>query len=502
MWTDTLFTTISRLSYYSSTQNKSTSLATFTAAGVVRRGLQAAGFNIEKAPGFGRKREMLKGFFANTKVICAPKDKPAYPTRVKANPSWHLVPLTSQKPKHIVIIGAGLAGSHTAFVLAQKGIKVTILERHKVGSGASGNPQGILYSKLSHEQGVYTAFNINAYLFACRFYRQNGFYDSYNNHSPIGDNCGVLQLAQKPEQEKQYKAIAQQYQQSPELVYWLDAKQASQKAGVTLLYGGLWFPQAGWFSPPKLCQALIQHPNIKVIEQTTVQRLQQLTDNKWELLDDENNTTITSDAVIIACAYSAKHFEQCATLPTKAIRGQISLAEESEASKHLKAVLCGTGYIAPALKGQHCIGATFNLKSKSKQLQEEDHRQNLLNASIISSSFSDLTTNNLENGRVSFRCTTPDYLPLVGPVANEPKMLEQFAQYRTNSKAVIDHTGDYWPNLYLNIGHGSKGLNYTPLCAEMLTCMITGEPLPLPRDQAIHLHSARFLMRDLARNRL
>ncbi|HFB2048574.1 MAG: tRNA (5-methylaminomethyl-2-thiouridine)(34)-methyltransferase MnmD [Hyphomicrobiaceae bacterium] len=35
--------------------------ATFTAAGWVRRNLKAAGFKVEKIPGFGRKRECLRG---------------------------------------------------------------------------------------------------------------------------------------------------------------------------------------------------------------------------------------------------------------------------------------------------------------------------------------------------------------------------------------------------------------------------------------------------------
>lgn len=35
--------------------------ATYTAAGAVKRGLEAAGFNIEKTKGFGRKRDMLIG---------------------------------------------------------------------------------------------------------------------------------------------------------------------------------------------------------------------------------------------------------------------------------------------------------------------------------------------------------------------------------------------------------------------------------------------------------
>lgn len=39
-------------------------LATYTAAGVVRRGLEAAGFTVAKVPGFGRKRHMTLGHLA------------------------------------------------------------------------------------------------------------------------------------------------------------------------------------------------------------------------------------------------------------------------------------------------------------------------------------------------------------------------------------------------------------------------------------------------------
>lgn len=39
-------------------------IATYTAAGFVRRGLMNAGFEIERAPGFGRKRHMTRGWKA------------------------------------------------------------------------------------------------------------------------------------------------------------------------------------------------------------------------------------------------------------------------------------------------------------------------------------------------------------------------------------------------------------------------------------------------------
>lgn len=58
MWTTNLFYHIARLTKLNGT------IATFTAAGFVRRGLVDAGFNMKKFKGFGRKREMVAGVLA------------------------------------------------------------------------------------------------------------------------------------------------------------------------------------------------------------------------------------------------------------------------------------------------------------------------------------------------------------------------------------------------------------------------------------------------------
>jgi len=57
MWSASVFQKAASLS------NHQARFATFASAGFVRRGLLAAGFQVEKARGFGRKREMLKGIF-------------------------------------------------------------------------------------------------------------------------------------------------------------------------------------------------------------------------------------------------------------------------------------------------------------------------------------------------------------------------------------------------------------------------------------------------------
>lgn len=55
MWSEEVF-------YRAATKSDlGSSFATFASAGFVRRNLEAAGFDVEKSPGFGHKREMMRG---------------------------------------------------------------------------------------------------------------------------------------------------------------------------------------------------------------------------------------------------------------------------------------------------------------------------------------------------------------------------------------------------------------------------------------------------------
>ncbi len=57
MWTDAVFEGMARLS------RKGTTLATFTVAGFVRRGLESQGFEVRKIKGYGTKKHVLVGVF-------------------------------------------------------------------------------------------------------------------------------------------------------------------------------------------------------------------------------------------------------------------------------------------------------------------------------------------------------------------------------------------------------------------------------------------------------
>jgi tRNA 5-methylaminomethyl-2-thiouridine biosynthesis bifunctional protein len=480
LWTPELFNLMARLS------QAGTTFATFTAAGSVKRGLESAGYSVKKVPGYGTKRDMLCGNWITREAQTEAR---------RPDPSWHLIEPLGTPPTEVTVIGAGLAGCHTAWALAQKGVRVTLIEQFAPGAGASGNPMGVLYSRLSHRAGTLTDFNLSAYLYACRFYQITGLFHQY------GDPCGLMQLPEQSEHHSQLQQIAAVFDRSPELLRWLTPEQASELAGIPITGGALWFPQAGWLNPPQLCQALTRHPNIRLITNTQVARLNYI-NTDWHLSDATGDSIHTSPAVVIACAYSAKHFEQSAHLPLKKIRGQISLATATPESQRLKTVLCGDGYIAPAQSGHHWTGASFVLKTEDVELSWDEHHQNLKNAGDLSPALSSLKIDRLDQGRVSFRCTTPDYLPLVGPLTHGDAMLNRFAPLRQNAKTPIDQPGIFHPGLFINLGHGSRGLTYTPLCAEYLASLIAAQPLPLPREPILALHPARFLIRDLGRNKV
>ena len=107
----------------------------------------------------------------------------------------------------------------------------------------------------------------------------------------------------------------------------------------------------------------------------------------------------------------------------------------------------------------------------------------------------------LLDGRVSYRCSLPDYLPCVGPAPAIEPMLIRFERMRKNARAGFTESGAYLPGLFVNLGHGARGLAYTPLCAELLAAQINNEPWPIARELGNALNPARFLIRDLMRNK-
>ena len=490
MWSERLFEAVADLS------GKGTTIATFTAASIVQRGLKAAGFEIEKPPGFGCKREMVRAYMHTTPVIEQSTEllQPASYNAVIAAP-WYLNTNSRSTSQHAVIIGGGIAGCTAAHSLAIRGWQVTLIERHEsLANEASGNPQGIIYPKFSKQDSPLSRYGLHCLSYASQFYKpfwQQGGY---------GEQCGVLLLPETDKQVAEFPLIAKRFAASPELVQLTDQARLAEISGLSIESQlGLHCPELGWVIPPRICNALVDHPNISVITAEVQHLLRNKQNNHWLLLDNNGKQIAAAGTAILASSHQVAQFEQTCHLPLKRIRGQITqVATDNPA---LKTVLCGTGYIVPAHNGSYTLGATYNLKDDCREVRDSDHQTNLEKLTATDRAIKDILPEETESlkGRVGFRCTTPDYLPIVGPAPKLEAMQERFALLKKNARAHIPLPGDYYQGLYISCGYGSRGLSYAPLAAELLAAQICGEVVPVELDLITALNPARFLIRDLKR---
>lgn len=486
MWQPQLFDAMARLSH------PGTSFATFTAAGIVKRGLRERGFIVNKVKGFGRKRDMLAGHFD---AIPSPSDAlaPAPEGLPTDDLPWHQ-PAARRPLKTAIVIGAGLAGCSSARALAERGLHVTLIERAgNIAAAASGNPQGVLYTKLSPEPGALNLFTLSSFLYALHHYRNAG-----TGLAPHGEFCGVLQLANNRKEQLLFERLQAQLGDQN----WIDfvsPQQASAISGISLDRPGIFYPQAGWLSPPAVCRERCDHPAIDLINHCQAMQLHD-DGQRWQAVDASGTTIASADVVVIANSHDAGQFEQSCYLPLRKIRGQLSYFRTEDIRQTPQCVVCHEGYFAPPVDGQFCIGASFDLKSDDTALRDDDHQFNIATLERLSPELLAPGSQAI-GGRAALRCASPDYLPIVGALPDVAAFDRDYGALRKDAKRAIATPGHYQRNLYVNVAHGSRGLTSTPIAAELLAAYICQESRPLPRHLCESLSPARFIIRDLMRNR-
>jgi tRNA 5-methylaminomethyl-2-thiouridine biosynthesis bifunctional protein len=183
------------------------------------------------------------------------------------------------------------------------------------------------------------------------------------------------------------------------------------------------------------------------------------------------------------------------------IRGQITQLPVAPAKTLNRTVICHEGYLSPAKNGQLCFGATYDLTSTTNHISQEDHEKNWQQLQHHLPALAEQLNFDTErlSGRSAFRCTSNDYLPVIGPAPNAEQFCQDYQLLSTNRKAYIPRRGCFQPGLYLNIGHGSRGLTSTPLAATLITAMLEGQNLPVAREMLKALSPARFLVKQLIR---
>ncbi|WP_426448195.1 bifunctional tRNA (5-methylaminomethyl-2-thiouridine)(34)-methyltransferase MnmD/FAD-dependent 5-carboxymethylaminomethyl-2-thiouridine(34) oxidoreductase MnmC [Siccibacter colletis] len=476
MWTPGLFAALARLARPDAT------LATFTSAGFVRRGLQDAGFDMQKRKGFGRKREMLVG-----------RKQPASPAALRT--PWYA--RGPAQGREVALIGGGVASAMLALALLRRGFQLTLwCEDDAPAQGASGNRQGALYPLLSQHDPALAAFFPAAFTFARRLY----------DALPLDfdhDWCGVTQLGWD---EKSQHKIAQMLSLGlPEAIaHAVSASEVHEACGVATGCGGISYPLGGWLCPAQLtvaALALASEQGMKVHYGRKVTALQRAAD-QWRL-QFADGSQATHQVVVLANGHQIGDFAQTRELPVYAVGGQVSHIPTAPGLSALRQVLCYDGYLTPAnpVSQQHCIGASYHRGQREMTYSEADqqhNRQRLIDC-LPDAAWPQEVDISGSDARCGVRCATRDHLPMLGGVPDYDATLSVYA----NLCGQPDDAplAPVYPDLFMLGALGSRGLCSAPLAAETLAAQMSDEPLPLDAATLAALNPNRLWVRKLLKGR-
>lgn len=496
MWQPSLYKEMARLSHLETT------FATYTAAGDVRRGLMEAGFEVVKDTGFGQKREMCFGSLIHQRTY-----SPKWPWFSPVSPLK-----TAIEQTEICVVGVGLAGAAVAYQLAKMGARVRVLDAQPEpdwgqpshnAAMASGNLAGAVHPLVTADWNLRSQFYLKGLETTLKWLKP--WLDENEIH---GNLEGLMQLAVDQTQLERLQDAFMRVNLPEDFAIWCNAKDVSALLEVETDFPGVLFPEGGWIDPASVVQKCLSHPNITVDWQQTVTDLNLIESASqppaWQILTEINQ--LQAGAVVLCTGALNASLNERFGLPIRPVKGQVSHFSEQDALELPSLPVTHKGYTSPCVPrrdvvtGQTIVGvtgATFEAPDLNFGLSMDAHQQNLtqLSEAITTEMPEASSTFHLEQGKVGFRPTTPDHVPIIGAVAD--KDWTQDAYYsKSHTHAVFRYPNQqYFPGLFVSNGHGARGLMSVFLAAEMIAAEMFGEVQVLPRSLRELCHPERFKIR-------
>ena len=455
MWSENVF---KQMAWHS---HQETTLATFTAAGIVRRGLESVGFEIQRIKGFGFKKHMTVGKFTG---------------HVKER--LHLAPWFRSPEKladtSIAVIGAGMAGLNLAYYLERAGHSVTVFETaSEIASKASGNKRGMLYPLISKKPDRLGSLTEVGAHFASSQIKELG----------IDYREGLLEFVSSDSKAARFGEAIERY--SPDYLEMVDTS-FGKKA--------MLHKKALSLSPLEYAEALSGQLTGSIKFAKKIISLKQQ-DECW-LLNFEDGSSEEFGSVFMANAYEVNDLQQMSHLPFRRSRGQLVYLDKKLVNTTEKDL----NFINYLTEADDCftLGATFDVDDFDESFRPEDS-QDLLNS--MQKSFPDVLSEKIDvkdlSGRVCFRTVLKDYFPVVGASPDEAFYKSVYGDLKHGKPISTYGEAEYHKNLFLSCGHGSRGLTFSPLSAVYLSRLIRDGIHILSSSHIQAVHPGRFLIKDL-----
>lgn len=328
----------------------------------------------------------------------------------------------------IVIIGAGVAGLSAAYHLCSQNLKVCLFERQSdFCQGGSGNSQALLNPFLTLLDTPAASFMSDAYAESLNFFKEH--------KEKIGFNqTGVIHL---PVQGKYRKLIEKK---EGEGFRAINKEEATNLSGVFIDSETLLYPQSGYLSPRKLAEFYISQSRDRLFIYLNEEAF--ISNAGKSIIIKSKNHEVETNNVILASAYEASKEKIANKLKLEQVRGEVCFLPITKESSKLKIPLAFNGYIMPPIDGFHLLGSTYDHGEFGAEtyFDKQQHLGDRL-TKALPSLFSENPVKEKLNGRVSFRTSTHDRLPYIGPLEN---------------------------GVYASLGHGSRGMQTSFYAGKLL----------------------------------
>lgn len=342
--------------------------ATFTVAGAVRRGLAERGFQVDKRPGHGRKRERLEARLpGGTPRSSAPR---------------------------VAVIGHGIAGAALTRAFRALGAPVALIEAEGPGAGASGFPAALVTPRLdAGDAGI-------AALYAQALERARSLYAATPG-AILAD--GVLQLEQATRDKVRFAKVAAQAVWPPDAMTTLDAEACSDALGEPVEAGGLRMRDAMAVRPAGILDAWTTGAERRTAAVAGIARA----GAGWRLLDAEGAVLAEAEVVVLAAGWGNARLAP--DLPLSPVAGQADWSEGPST-----APVAWGGYAVPTGVGL-LFGATHDRGVADPQPAEEASARNRATLTArLPGLAARMAAAGASRSRAAVRAVTPDRLPLAG----------------------------------------------------------------------------------------
>ena len=347
-----------------------------------------------------------------------------------------------------VIIGAGIAGSTTAYFLNKTSQNILVLEKNSTLKQSASAAAGAFLSPLLGKPNEFKDLVNEALVFSSQFYQENC--------PEFINNCGTLRIPKDQKAKEQFES----YKPYIDFEY-------SQKED------GFFFPIGSVVQSSNICQYLLHDISTRFDYEVTRIVLHE----DIYIINDEiktKNLILTTGANI-----SSIKEEYFNIRPVWGQRIDIETTTQVPYNYH-KACSLSVSTQTDENRYKCSIGATHHRFVLNKEVDSEDTNSLLTLANDIKKLKNIKVINEIAGARAS----SVDYFPMVGELIDSQATLEKYPYIKHGSKVPMENYIAH-KNLYVLNGVGGRGFVLSPYLAyHLVQNIINNQPL----SQSISTH--------------